>query len=89
MGDVFTQTWNTGTPNRTITLSGNSAFQDLTGDITFRLYAYESVELDTNQGARWDDVVLNGDVVAVPEPGTYALLASCLGLTWVMLRRRR
>lgn len=88
VGSVFSQDWNTN-DSRTITLSGNSAFQDLTGDITFRLYAYESVELNTNQGARWDNVVLNGAVVAVPEPGAYALLAGCLGLTWVMLRRRR
>ena len=29
------------------------------------------------------------DTVIVPEPGTYALLAGCFGLTWVMLRRRR
>ena len=28
-------------------------------------------------------------IVAVPEPGTYALLAGCLALTSVMLRRRR
>lgn len=28
-------------------------------------------------------------LAAIPEPGTYALLAGCFGLTWVMLRRRR
>ena len=88
VGSVFSQAWNTN-DSRTITLSGNSAFQDLTGDVTFRLYVYESVELSTDQGARWDNVVLNGDVVAVPEPSSFALLAGCFGLTSVMLRRRR
>jgi hypothetical protein len=33
---------------------------------------------------------LSGVVIsAIPEPGSYALLAGCIGLTWVMLRRRR
>ena len=29
------------------------------------------------------------DVVPVPEPSAFALLSGFLGLTWVMLRRRR
>lgn len=33
---------------------------------------------------------LSGVVIsAIPEPSSYALLAGCFGLTWVMLRRRR
>jgi len=31
----------------------------------------------------------NLELVAIPEPGTFALLAGCLALTGVMLRRRR
>jgi hypothetical protein len=84
VGSVFSETWDSTTPNRTIDLSG-AAFQNLTSPVTFRLYVYESVELDTNQGARWDDVVLNGNVNAIPEPSAIALL----GLGGLALLRRR
>jgi len=36
-----------------------------------------------------DDIVLTGSVSSVPEPSSFALVAGCLGLTSVMLRRRR
>lgn len=39
-----------------------------------------------------DEIVIGtefSDVLAIPEPGTYALLAGLTGLTFVMLRRRR
>ena len=41
-------------------------------------------------GTAWirNSLTLNG-TVTVPEPGTYALLAGCLALTSVMVRRRR
>lgn len=35
-------------------------------------------------GASYDDVV----VIAVPEPSSFALLAGCFGLAWMMVRRR-
>lgn len=71
----------------TFDLSG-AAFQGLTGSITFRLY------LVTDIGSRTDgsqyiritpDVVLNGAVTPVPEPGSLALC----GLGVLMLHRRR
>ncbi|MGB0414721.1 MAG: hypothetical protein ACPGJU_09780 [Coraliomargarita sp.] len=42
-------------------------------------------------GVTADQVTFDGldTFVAIPEPGSYALLAGCFGLTWVMLRRRR
>jgi len=38
------------------------------------------------------DISFSGNTLfisVIPEPGTYALLAGCFGLTAVMLRRRR
>jgi hypothetical protein len=42
--------------------------------------------LSNGNGAGTVDNVL---LTAIPEPSSYALLAGCFGLTWVMLRRRR
>jgi len=36
-----------------------------------------------------DDIQITGTATVVPEPSSFALLAGCFGLTWVMLRRRR
>ncbi len=65
-----------------------SEFEGVSGTIVFQLYIWgrEGTSNRSNE-AIFDKVVLNG--VAVPEPGAYALLAGCFGLTWVMLRRRR
>lgn len=85
VGSVFSQAYNTTTTGRSVDLTGAS-FQNLSSAVTFRLYVYESTDVSTNQGARWDNVVLNGSVAAVPEPSA-ALLGGLGGL--LLLRRRR
>lgn len=75
-----------GWDNNIVTL-GNE-FEGVSGTIVFQLYIYGRAGT-SNRGneAIFDKVVLNG--VAVPESGTYALLAGCLALTSVMVRRRK
>jgi len=85
VGDTFSQAYPTSFIDRTVNLSG-AAFQNLDSTVTFRLYVFESAEVDTNQGVRWDNVVLNGEVVAIPEPSA-ALLGGIGAL--LLLRRRR
>jgi len=71
---------------QTITLSGAS-FQNLSS-ITFRLSPWTT--LDNADTIRFDNVILNGTVSAVPEPGTYALLmAGCVGALVATRRRRK
>jgi hypothetical protein len=69
---------------QTIDLSSPS-FQNLTTPITFRVYLYGAV----NGARRYavDNVVLNGAIVVVPEPASYALLFGSVGAV-VLLRRR-
>ncbi|BCX47974.1 hypothetical protein HAHE_18820 [Haloferula helveola] len=55
-----------------------------TGAIEFRLYGYDMSA--SNGGIRFDDIVLNGQTVAVPEPASLLLLG--LG-TFGLMRRRR
>ena len=74
-----TTTWS----NHVVDLSGLGPVSETT---EFRLYIY-GAQGNGNSDTVFDKVVLNGAVV--PEPGTYALLAGCLALTSVMLRRRR
>ncbi len=53
------------------------------GHITTDGVALSGATMETN------DTLNTITLTAIPEPGTYALLAGCFGLTWVMLRRRR
>ena len=71
--------------------NSNTTYNTITGvsdgkDLWIEFYGFKS---GANQTAysRLDDVNLS--VTAVPEPGTYALMAGLLGLTSVMLRRRK
>lgn len=74
------------------TPAGESATFDLSGgnyddleNITFRLYVTGSVT-GFNDIARWDNILVEGSVAAIPEPTT-ALLSS-LGLLFLLRRRR-
>jgi len=62
-------------------------FNNVIAATTFRLYIYGGTGGNSASQSFFDKVVLNG--VAVPEPGTYALLAGCFSLASVMVRRRR
>jgi hypothetical protein len=76
-----------------IDLSG-AAFQGLTTAITFRIYLYNTGTNagDTNSIIRSDTYTLDGVMVAVPEPSSYALLGLGLGLglgAFYLMRRRQ
>ena len=58
IGTTYTQAWNTST-SRTLDLSGVS-FQDVSAAIEFRFYIYDSGVDDFDNGARTDDVILEG-----------------------------
>jgi hypothetical protein len=70
--------------NFSVTLSGNSAFQNITDSVTFRIYIATPT---TGQNVGFDEITVNGSVI--PEPGTYALLGGLCALTAVVIRRRR
>ncbi len=85
-----------GTVNVGITYSLFAGTGDWTGsDATFAFNSPDGYVLDSGYGSGngyiWDAVgnSLTIQFSAIPEPGAYALLAGWLGLTTVMLHRRR
>lgn len=70
--------------NYSVDLSG-AAFQGITGTHAFRVYISTPT---TNNSIEFDNLVLNGDVVAVPEPNAAAgVMVALVGLA--VVRRRR
>ena len=59
-------------------------FQNLTSPMTFQFRFFTA---GVSQNVDFDDITLNGAVVAVPEPNTLAVLAIAGG--WMFRRRRR
>jgi hypothetical protein len=62
IGSTFTQAWST-TSSRSVDVSA-PAFQGIDTAITFRIYIFDSGIDTASNGARLDNVVLNGHVVA-------------------------
>lgn len=78
---------NWGTGVGTIVDLSSGTFDNLSDAITFRIYAFSLNSNDSSNIIRLDNIFVNGSVI--PEPSTYALLAGCLSLSIVMLRRRQ
>jgi hypothetical protein len=68
-----------------VSLSG-SAFQDVTGPVTFRIYVWDQ-QNSSNLINRLDNVVVNGTTTAVPEPTAAVVLLVPAG--FALARRRR
>lgn len=92
IGSTFTQAYSQQTAPpysgaaRTVTFSG-SLYEDITSDVTFRIYVYDDSS-SSGKYVRLNDVVLNGAVSAIPEPGTFACVAAA-GLSLAMGARLR
>lgn len=66
----------------------DSALQSIgaTTTVTFRFYAYDNV--NSTAINRIDNITLEGSVVAVPEPSTYAMILGLAAVGLVATRRR-
>jgi hypothetical protein len=85
--DIGTDVVPSQNPNLTafgIDLSGLSLFQNVTSQVTFRIYGYAPT---TGVGMFYDNIAVHGSVQAVPEPGTLAVLG--IGALVALRRRRR
>jgi hypothetical protein len=81
-------TFGAATPG-TITLSSVTGLQNLTTSVEFRFYFTGNNPAADSEftNLAGDDIVFTGTVI--PEPSTSALFAGALGLSLVLLRRRR
>ncbi len=65
-------------------VSGNPSFQNITSTTIFRVYLHGA---NNNQTMNFDNVVVNGATVAIPEPGSLVLLAlGGVGVAYFLLR---
>lgn len=71
--------------SKTVSLTGPS-FQNLAADITFRIYSYGAT--NASRSLFHDNVILNGSVVAIPEPATFGLMGVSALLLAIRRRRR-
>ena len=89
-GDALYNWASVGTGSRTATLSGNAAFQVISGSVEFRVYGYDA-SLQSGTGSfegTGNDITVNGEAVPleIPEPATLGLLG--LGALALNLRRK-
>lgn len=87
--DTYTFT-NSSPALRSVTLSGITSLQNITGTVAFRLYgvssATDTFRIRNNLGA---DLKINGSVTAVPEPATTTALVGGIALVGALWLRRR
>jgi hypothetical protein len=86
---TFNSPNNTNFRTLTAALTG-SQYQDLAGEVTFRIYLYDwgTAADNPDNSLRIDNVILNGEAVLIPEPGAAASVATGVAATLLCRRRR-